>query len=424
MAYFPFATEFGAFYRLVGPDGSVATFNDPTDPSYVGALTEVTGLDSADIREAASDLTEADGGAHGAFYFGRRPITMTGRVFGHSSISERNIRMDRARRASAGMRGDSILSWKPSRTATNFVTNPGAEVDLTGIGSSGYAFSAGSTVTRSAAVAAQAGGFSAKVDTAASGKGVAFATATTLKAGTQYRMTFWARTGSGTAAVDFYIMGVSGEYSGTGTANAVGTATVTNAWTKYTWLYTPAADIVNPALEVRSTTATAQTFYVDTVSIAAEDFIEMFTTVRRQQPFRESGAWVKEFQIPLVSEFAYLYSVELKTSATGVAAENRGNAPAYPIVVLNGTSTNPTMSDGTRVFRTTGLTLASGETVEFDMLNHTGLFTVGARQGQSANRYIDFTNTAWPYLAGLGTTQTFTQAGGGSGSIRYRDAWL
>lgn len=271
MAYYPIATEVGAVYTLTGPDGSVAVFNDPASGNYVGMLTEVTGLDSAEVRESAQELVEADGGSHGAFWFGRRPIVMTCRVFGHATAAARKLRIDRARRAAIAMRTDAVLTWKPSDFAT--------------------------------------------------------------------------------------------------------------------------------------------------------EGIELFTSVRRQQPFRESGAWVKELQIALVSEFAFIYNTTLKSVATGVATENRGNTPAYPIVEFTGASTNPTMSDGTRVFRTTGLNLAGGEKVEFDMSNHTGRFTAGARNGQAANRYIDFTTTKWAYVTGLGTSQTFAMTGGGTGLIKYRDTW-
>ena len=267
MAYQPLAIEIGAVYTLTGPDGSVAVFNDPLSASYVGALTEVTGLDSAEVRESAQELVEADGGAHGAFYLGRRPITLTGRVFGHASVTERNQRLDRARRASLALRGDSVLKWTP--------------------------------------------------------------------AGAQ----------------------------------------------------------------------------------------EVFCSVRRQQPFRESGAWVKDFQIALVSEYAAIYSTALVTKAGGVAGENQGNYPAFPIVEITGTSVNPTVTDGTRTFTTTGLTVASGEKVEFDMLDHTGVFTVGPRAGQSANRYINFATAQWPYYSGLGTSQTFVLTGGGTLSTRYRHTW-
>ena len=268
MAYQPLAVEVGTIYTLTGPDGSVAVFNDPLDANYVGMLTDVSGLDSAEVRESAADLIEADGGAHGAFYMGRRPITLSGRVFNHSSIAERNVRLDRARRASLGLRADSTLKWTP--------------------------------------VGAQ----------------------------------------------------------------------------------------------------------------------EVFVSVRRQQPFRESGGWVKDFQIPLVSELAVIQSTTQISVAGGVATENQGNWPAYPVLEITGTSTNPTVAAGGLTFRTAALSLASGEKVEFDMLNHTGKFTAGARVGQSANRYIDFSTTAWPYLAGLGTSQTFALTGGGTlSAVRYRHTW-
>ncbi len=268
MAYYPISTTYGASYAIVGPDGVRASFNDPLDPDYVGVLTEVTGLDGADIRESAFDLTESDGGVHGSFYLGRRPITMSGSVFGHATIREREIRLDRARRATLALRGDSTLTWKP-------------------------------------------------------------------------------------------------------------------------------------------------------MVVAAGD-LELFVPVRRQQPFRESGNWVKTFQIALVSQYAQIFGSALKTAAPGVATENQGNYPAYPLVNITGSSTDPTVSDGTRVFRTTGLTLAGGEVVQFDMLNHTGVFTAGARSGLSANRYIDWATTAWPYVLG---TVTFSLGGGGTATIPYRDTW-
>lgn len=269
MAYLPLATEVGAIYTLTSPDGVTAVFNDPGDANYVGMLTDVTGLDSADVRESANDLTEADGGVHGDFYFSRRPITLSGLVFGHGSVQERSRRLDLARRASMALRGDSTLTWTPQ------------------------------------------GG------------------------------------------------------------------------------------------------------------------VQMFVPVRRQQPFRESGAWVKSFQIALVCQYATLFGTALKTAVAGAPAENQGNYPAYPILAITGSSSNPTVTGGGLTFRTTGLTLAAGETVEFDMLNHTGVFTAGTRNGQSANRYIDFALTQWPYLAGGGSVQTFTVTGGGTTSlvVKFRDTW-
>ena len=268
MAYVPLATQFSTTYTLTSADGlSVAVFNDPSSANYVGMLTEVTGLDSAEVRENAQELVEADGGAHGHFYFGRRPVVLSGRVYGHGTLAVRAQRLDRARRASLSLRGDSILRWTPD----------GAQ--------------------------------------------------------------------------------------------------------------------------------------------------EVFLPVRRQQPFRESGGWNKDFQIPLVSEYATIQSTELVTSTAGVALENKGNWPAYPLLDVTGVSASPTISAGGLTFRTTGLNIAAGEKVEFDMLNHTARFTAGARNGQSANRYINWATTQWPYLAGLGSTQTFAITGGGTLQVRYRHTW-
>ena len=451
MAYYPLATEHGALYRLVGADGvSVATFNDPNDPNYVGMLTEVTGLDSADVRESASEMVEADGGTHGIFYLGRRPITMAGKVFGHQSIAERNLRIDRARRASLALRGDSTLSWKPSTRNENLVVNPRAQNNTTGWATTGTGLQGGATLTRQTGVAPPVGTTTFQIAT--SGATNAFqgaATTLSLVAGRTYAFSVAYRRTVGTGSGQFVINSTDGANSA-----ALASGLTASGWTVVTGTFTPTQTATYfLALRQSDSNSLASTFQFtdvlaspgtnttyrdgdstghywqgDAGNSASGDFIEQFTTVRRQGPFRETGAWVKEFQIPLVSEYAYIFGSQIKTVAAGVAAENRGNMPAYPIISITGGSTDPTVSDGTRVFRTllnasSGGALAAGETVEFDMLNHTGKFTAGARNGQSANRYINWATTAWPYLTGLGTTQTFTLTGGGTLSVRYRDAW-
>lgn len=280
MPYYPFAVELGATYTLTNPaNGAVAVFNDPSSPNYVGMITELTGLDSPEIRESSEDLIEADGGVHGAFYAGRRPIVMTARIFNHNTIAERNIRIDRAKRASLALRTDSTLSWVPSNT------------------------------------------------------------------------------------------------SGT--------------------------------------------------------YIEMFTTVRRQQPFRESGNWVKEIQIPLVSEYALIYSVPQRT-ATGtggatIACENQGSYPANPLLRITGISAvNPTITNttnGSTVSLLGSLQVLSGETLEIDTLTHTAKFIAGGRNGQSANRYINFGGiTNW--LSISPGNNNITLSGTGSLTVLWRDTWM
>lgn len=445
MAYFPFATSIESRYSLVATDGSTAVFNDPLDPNYVGALTEVTGLDSAEVRESAFDLTESDGGSHGAFYLGRRPIILNGLVYGHTSVVERETRLDRARRASLALRGDSTLSWRPRSRVENIVTNPRAQTNTTDWYTSGATVSSGATLTRVTGVAPPVGTTGFQIVTTGSGNTNQGAGHTvTLVAGTTYAISAAYRRTAGTGTGEVIIAGVSGGNSGT-----IASGLTASGWTTVSNTFVPTVSgSYSLAFRQPSSNTLASTFQFSDVMVSpgttltyrdgdtsgwmwngdvgnstSGDYLDMFVPVRRQQPFRESGAWNKTFQIALVSQYATIFGSSLKTVTLGSATENRGNYPAYPLINITGASTNPTVSDGTRVFRTTGLTLAGGEVVQFDMLNHTGIFTAGARVGQSANRYIDFTLTAWPYVTGLGTTQTFTLAGGGSGNTQYRDTW-
>lgn len=288
MAYIPYAPQTGCKYVLTGPTGLRAVFNDPADADYVGALSGdgggITGLDSAEVRESAEDLVESDGGAHGYFYFGRRPIVLTAQVNGFSSLNARDVRVDKARRvAKQLMRADGVLSWQNDPVAST--------------------------------------------------------------AGMQ------------------------------------------------TW-------------------------------------------VRLQQPMRQTGQWNKELQLPLVSQYAPLFGAAARASGTMAnnawsSLENKGDALVYPVVRITGTSSNPYVVSSPDAFtfvgrfNTTGLTLASGEVVEFDFLSHTGTFIAGARAGQSANRYIDFATTVtWPYFAPATSTSFFFYGGSGTMVVYWRDAWL
>lgn len=278
MAYVPFAQETGAVYTLTAPSGAVAVLNNPASGNYAGMLSEITGLDSAEVRESATDRVESDGGDHGKFYFGRRPITMTVKVFGHATALERAQKLDRLHRAAMALRADSMLTWEPT--------------------------------------------------------------------------------------------------------------------------YAPG--------------------------------IGMQVPVRLNQPIRDTGPWAKEVQLALVSAQAVIQSQALRTSASIASGgsgvlENIGSYEAFPLINITGASTNPVVSDGHGGTLRTGptgftLTLAIGETVQIDTLNHTAVFTAGARVGQSANRYIDFGSTlVWPFLAS--GDNTFSLTGGGTMTVAWRDAW-
>ncbi len=277
MAYLPFVQETGAIYTITGPSGAVAVLNDPASGNYAGMLSEITGLDSAEVRESASERVESDGGDHGRFYFGRRPITMTVKVFGHATALARAQKIDRLHRAATALRGDAMLTWSPTYDAT--------------------------------------------------------------------------------------------------------------------LLQLP---------------------------------------VRLQQPIRDTGPWAKEVQLALVSAQAVIQSNTLRASgsiASGGSAvlENIGSYEAFPLINITGASTNPQVTDGHGGTLRTGptgftLTLAIGETVQIDTLNHTAVFTAGARNGQSANRYIDFAlTTQWPFLQS--GNNTFGLTGGGTMTVQWRDAW-
>lgn len=113
MAGADLGVEWGAKYTLTGPDGTVVVFNDSTDANYIGILSpESSGLDSADVREEAADRVEADGGIHGAFYDGRRPVVLQGTIIASSKL-QRNERVGKLKRATHALRGDAILKWKP-----------------------------------------------------------------------------------------------------------------------------------------------------------------------------------------------------------------------------------------------------------------------------------------------------------------------
>lgn len=111
-----FATDYGNKYTLTGPDGTIAVFNDTTDPNFVGMLTNISGLDSPEMHESGEDLVEFDGGTAGPGFFGRRPVVLEGITFGHSTSAQRAARLMRLRKASEAMSRDATLTWTPNVT--------------------------------------------------------------------------------------------------------------------------------------------------------------------------------------------------------------------------------------------------------------------------------------------------------------------
>jgi hypothetical protein len=109
----PTGPQYGVKYTLTNNDGLRCVFNDEHDADYVGWLTGISGFDSPDVREAADDLVGDDGGVHGLFYYGRRPVVLDGMIDSRPDNVERNLRMTRLQRSSNAMRTDSTLRWMP-----------------------------------------------------------------------------------------------------------------------------------------------------------------------------------------------------------------------------------------------------------------------------------------------------------------------
>lgn len=116
-----FSPEFGIPFELLGPDGTRVVFNDDSDPDNVGVLTNITGLDSAEVRESAEDLVEFDGGVQGPNWYGQRPVVLEGLIYGHDSRIERAEKLDKIMRASSALRADARLSWTPSGGVPVFI---------------------------------------------------------------------------------------------------------------------------------------------------------------------------------------------------------------------------------------------------------------------------------------------------------------
>lgn len=468
MSYYPFAVETGAIYRLTDVNETVvAVFNDPTDPDYVGMLTDVTGLDSPDVRESAEELVQADGGTHGSFYLGRRPIVLTGKIFGHSSVRERALRMDRAKRASLALRGDSVLSWKPSTPTDNYVTNPSAEVDVSGaIAAATSGTAAAPSQANDAVGGTVLGSKSFQTNATLSGAGQAlsiyFGPLVALQSGS-YAARAAIKVASAPSTVQTIRLIVRCYTAAntfiTGIPITTQATPVTNSWVSLSGTFGSSslpsntakisieAGLVSGASGAHTLRTDAYvlsrdtgiTSYFDGNSpgffwagaphkSATGSYIEMYTPVRRQQPFRESGAWNRDFQISLVSEYAAIYSTQQYTvsAASGDDAylENRGSWGSNPLIQIHGTSTNPNVqTDYGQALYTSGLSVAAGEIVEFDTFNHSASFISGPRAGQSANRYINFGWTSnWPSVRS--GDNLFTLQGGGTMTVLWRDAWV
>lgn len=111
----------GVSGNSISYQGSRAVFNDSTDPDFVGYLTDITGLDSAEVRENADNISGQDGGIHGDFFYGRRPITLSGSMINVISAEDRNEKTTKMLQACNAMRADATLEWTPEGGEPTYV---------------------------------------------------------------------------------------------------------------------------------------------------------------------------------------------------------------------------------------------------------------------------------------------------------------
>jgi hypothetical protein len=110
------AIELGAPYTVLTPDGTDwFDLNDLTSAKSVGRVTDVTGLDAAEIRENAQEIPAGDGGTNLAFYRGRRPWTISGLIAPQFPVLSRADAQERIELVmSQALRSDGYLIWTPS----------------------------------------------------------------------------------------------------------------------------------------------------------------------------------------------------------------------------------------------------------------------------------------------------------------------
>lgn len=119
----PTGPQWGANYTLTSAAGAIAVFNNEASGNFVGILDpeQSSGLDSADVRESAADRVEADGGIHGNFFLGRRPV-MLGGIIRATTVTQRNERIAALKLASLALRTNAVLEWTVTGGVATFIT--------------------------------------------------------------------------------------------------------------------------------------------------------------------------------------------------------------------------------------------------------------------------------------------------------------
>lgn len=433
--------EISVKYTLTGPDGTVVVFNDTSDPNYIGMLTDVTGLDSPDVRESADDLVQMDGGIHGDFWYSRRPITLTGLILNPASATDRNNKSNRLSQATNAMRGDAILTWTPTGgTLQQIAVRRQQPLRITGAWQKQFLISlvaadpriysdALHTSTVSGIIATNLVPTPSFGSTIGAWSGAIAAPITggpsTLALGTN-RMNVTTPSSAGltgawinfpavssgqvvTARVGIQVpttqnMTVAMQDSGVGNGFVSATVSVpagtsgSPTYLQVTW--TPTADSPNPRLYIyQNSTTLAQTWFVNNAMVVYGTDVS-FGFFDGNDP---RGRWVgvanaSSSELLTLSASGRAYNKSFNYSYGGGAPQgqilvtNTGNTVTYPILRVFGPGNNPILSNfttGQQIALVTGL--GAGDWMKIDTLNRLVLLN------DTISRYgvVDFANTDW-----------------------------
>lgn len=475
-----------AIYLLRNAEPYDAVFNDPSHPAYVGGLAGddgITGLDSPEVREAAADLVEADGGLHGNFWFSRRPVTIT-TLLTSPTISTREALMERVRRASNAMRQNASLFWFPgdpavvATTRENLVTNPSFEWDAPAAPAVWTSLiDAAYTTTTFAARANTFTGSSGANTLRIKGTKDATATSRTigasipvtgLTAGSVYsaraKLSITDAIVSGTGiSLKINWQDANGTAISTSTSNviAVGSTGVQTVTLDGATAPTAATQATLTISGASTTSSDVVDFDIDAIQMiqeaAAGTYMDgdssnsswlgirgqstsvnrpnaRLLTVRRQQPVRFSGiGWSKLAFIPLVAADPRIYSAacydQTAAHATDMTVENQGDAESPPVRIrINGPGTTATIkhvANGITRNIVIAHTLTAGHWLDIDVVNRTVIDDTGASQYGK----VTFGSTSWwGLMPGPSNLVRGTWTSGSTGAsttqLRWRDAWI
>lgn len=142
---------------------------------------------------------------------------------------------------------------------------------------------------------------------------------------------------------------------------------------------------------------------------------------RTQQPTRVTGRMPKRAQTQLVAARPRVFSKQLQTGgpSSSVSATNAGNAPASPLLRINGASTNPVVTHvASQKKITLAASIAGGHYWTVDVLEAMVYDDGGVLRDGALNAL----QSDWS-IALLPGGNTFTLSGGGSLLVNWRDTW-